>query len=217
MRIMSARMSLSENTAAKRRLGLSCAQVGTAWDAASAAPAWSSVRRSILKSMFPPCDENVIARLANELGRQPTENDVGYAPASPGYISLRAHRPLEDCAEGELVRDIEYPERSDRHVDVDRIDVAAKRAVGLAPRNDAAEQVDDGAVDRAQRRRPLHVPPPRLVFRDHEVHEVLVFDVVVVGELDDSADRFFRRQMVELEMALGFADLRVDALEHREV
>ena len=42
IRIMSARMSLSENTAAKRSVGLSCAQAGMACAAASAAPAFSS-------------------------------------------------------------------------------------------------------------------------------------------------------------------------------
>src|SRR5258706_13004015 len=49
---MPARMSLSENTAAKRRVGLACARAGNAHAAARAAPALSAERRSILKSMF---------------------------------------------------------------------------------------------------------------------------------------------------------------------
>ena len=90
------------------------------------------------------------AGLAIGLGRQPTQDDVGHLPASSGHIPLRAHRPLEDDAEGELVRDVECPQRRDRHVDVDRSDVGAERSIGLAPRDDGAEQVDDGAVDRAR-------------------------------------------------------------------
>jgi hypothetical protein len=51
MRIMSARMSFSENTAAKRMPGLACAQVGTAVAAASAAPAFSAVRRFMMNAI----------------------------------------------------------------------------------------------------------------------------------------------------------------------
>ena len=42
-------------------------------------------------------------------------------------------------------------------------------------------------------------------------------DVVVVGELDDAAHRVHRRQVVEVELAFGLADLGVHVLEHREV
>ena len=52
IRIMSARMSLSENTAAKRRVGLACARAGKAHAAARAAPALSTERRLMLKSML---------------------------------------------------------------------------------------------------------------------------------------------------------------------
>src|SRR6185436_2792031 len=108
---MSARMSLSENTAAKRSLGLSCAHAGTMPEAASAAPAFSAERRSILKSMTSSCFKYSTAGLENGLGHQPTEDDVGHLPASAGHISLGAHRPLENGAEGELVRDVEHPQR----------------------------------------------------------------------------------------------------------
>ncbi len=50
--IISARMSLSENTAAKRIVGLACANPGATYEAASAAPALSTERRFILKFMF---------------------------------------------------------------------------------------------------------------------------------------------------------------------
>ncbi|MDT4884276.1 hypothetical protein FQZ97_1203980 [compost metagenome] len=48
--IMSARMSLSENTAAKRRVGWACAQAGITDAAANAAPVCSTERR--LKWVF---------------------------------------------------------------------------------------------------------------------------------------------------------------------
>jgi hypothetical protein len=52
IRIMSARMSLSENTAAKRRVGVACARTGNAHAAATAAPALSTRRRLKFKSML---------------------------------------------------------------------------------------------------------------------------------------------------------------------
>src|SRR3954467_2290468 len=52
MRIMSARMSLSEKTAAKRSAGFACAHAGSTHPAASAAAALSAGRRSTLRFMF---------------------------------------------------------------------------------------------------------------------------------------------------------------------
>ncbi len=46
---MPARMSLSENTAAKRSVGLACAQAGSAYAAARAAPAFRTERRVMLR------------------------------------------------------------------------------------------------------------------------------------------------------------------------
>src|SRR5262252_6115424 len=65
---MSARMSFSENTAAKRSVGLACAQAGKAAVAASAAPALSAARRLMRKSMsFPPNG----TRLCSDGGPEP--------------------------------------------------------------------------------------------------------------------------------------------------
>jgi hypothetical protein len=127
-----------------------------------------------------------------------------------GHVALPAHVVLEEGAERVLVGDVEHAERGDRHVDVDRLDVAAERALGLAARDHLAEQVDDRPVERGQRRKALHVAAARLVLGHHQPHEVLVGDVIVVGEVDDAAHRLHRGQVVELEAALGVADLRVD-------
>src|SRR6186713_1509022 len=119
---ISARMSLSENTAAMRIRGLSCAHPGTACEAASAAPAFNTLRRSILNCMVFLL-VYVLGLLGHRGGREPTQDHVGHHPAASAEVPLGAHGPLEDGAERELVGDVEHAERGDRHVGVDRIHV----------------------------------------------------------------------------------------------
>src|SRR5215510_10752137 len=104
---MSARMSLSENTAAKRSFGLSCAHAGTIPDAARAAPALSAERRSNFDSMTPPrwkCNCQLDAR---NVGK-PTQDNIDHRAATARDVTLRAHGSLENCTERELVGDIEH-------------------------------------------------------------------------------------------------------------
>src|SRR3972149_8909327 len=133
---MSARMSLSENTAAKRMLGLACAPAPTAYAAARAAPALSAERRSILKFM-------PVLLLGNgdacSLVHEIAENHVADHAAPASDIALRAHLPLEDGGESMLVGDVEHAERRDRLVDFHRIDVAPEASLRLPPRDDARQ------------------------------------------------------------------------------
>src|SRR3990172_2094380 len=103
LRIMSARMSLSENTAAKRMAGLACAQAGTTDAAARAVPALSAARRSILKFIF-----NLILCFL-----QVAKNHFRDHFAPPADIALGAHLALEDGGEGVPVGDVEHAERGD--------------------------------------------------------------------------------------------------------
>ena len=124
-----------------------------------------------------------------------------------GHISLRAHRPLEDGAEGELIRDVEHPQRSNRHVHVDRSDVDAERAIGLAPGDDGTEESTMGRLScAAPATASCAGPSPGSPRRRGD--EVLVLDVIVVRELDDAADRRDRRKMVELAV-FCLANLRI--------
>ncbi len=134
-------------------------------------------------------------------------------PRRRRHIPLRAHLPLEQGAEGVLIGDVEHPQGGDRHVDVDRVDFAPEQTLGLAPRDHGAEHVHDRAIDAAKGREALHVPALGLVLGHDQPHEVLVFDVVVVGELDDPADGVDRRQVLDFELVLRLADLHVDAFE----
>ena len=61
------------------------------------------------------------------------------------------------------------------------------------------------------------MPALRLVFRHHDLDEVLVRKVVIEGELHDAPDRLHRSEVLEVEEAFGVADLGVHVLEHREV
>jgi hypothetical protein len=102
-------------------------------------------------------------------------------------------------------------------VHLDRIDVPGEQALRLAAHDHAREAVDDRPVKGAHGRRLAQVPAARLVLGDHQADESLVLDVVVVGELDDPPHRVDRLQVVEVEFALGVADLRIHLLEHRDV
>ena len=162
MRIMSARMSLSENTAAKRIVAWPAPRRASAADAASAAPALSAVRRSNAGLHdLPPLVE--IA-----------ENQIGDHGAAPADIALRAHVALENRAEGVLVGDVEHAERGDRLVDLDRVDVAAEqpsawpRAITRARRSMIGRLSVRIAFDL------LQVAAPRLVLGHHQAHEALV-------------------------------------------
>ncbi len=128
-----------------------------------------------------------------------------------------AHVALKDGGERVPVRDVEHPQRRDRHVNIDGIDVHAEAAFALAARDHAPEPVDDGAIERAHGRRLLEMTALGLVLGHDEPHEALVIEVVVVGELDDAPDRLRRLQMVQVEEALGMADLGVHMFQHRQV
>src|SRR2546421_385630 len=161
---MTARMSFSENTAAKRSLVFDWEKTGKAAVAASAAPAVRAVRRVNFGLIsLPPL--------------QVAQDQFGHHLAASAQVALRSHLALEDRAESVLVGHVEHAEGGDRLVHLDRVDVLAEAAGGLAALDDATEAVDDRAVERAHKPRFPELPPARLVLRDHQAHEARMLHV----------------------------------------
>ena len=79
---------------------------------------------------------------------------------------------------------------------------------------DARDQVDRGRVEVGEAARAAHVLRAVDVLDADEADEVGVRLVVVERQLGEPADRGDRLEVLDLERALGVADLRVGALEH---
>jgi len=112
---------------------------------------------------------------------------------------------------------LKHAERGDRLVDLHAGRCPAESALRLSAGDDAREPVDDRAIQCAHRPRFPELAPLRLVLGHHQPHETRMLQIVAIRELDDAAHRIDRRQVVEVELALRLADLRVHLLEHRDV
>jgi hypothetical protein len=102
-------------------------------------------------------------------------------------------------------------------VHVEGVDVGAEHAGGPAAFQHAVQHGDGRAVQVDQPGHLGHVLGLLGVLDPDELDERRVGLVVVEGDLGQAADRGDRVQVVDVDGALGQADLRVRAFQHRQV
>src|SRR5436305_214756 len=146
-----------------------------------------------------------------------SENGRDDAFLPGGERFWRRHVRLEDRREGVTIGNAVKAQCTDRHVQIGRVDVAAKRAGLFSTLDDAPNRVDRGYVELGNVRRLRNVFAGMQVLVHDEPHECRILLVPVEREGDELLQRPLGRQMIDVEIALDVADTAVSLFEHGDV
>src|SRR5437667_1699843 len=137
-------------------------------------------------------------------------------PRTPGEGARRHEIAIEDARQRVAVGEIEVALAGDRDVELHRVYARAKEPLALAAAQNGAQRLDQRRMQLPHALRALHVASLVQVFAVEEGHELRVLEVVAPGELHQALQRLARIAVLEVELALSVADVRVAFLQHRE-
>ena len=109
------------------------------------------------------------------------------------------HVSIEDGRERVAIGDMEARICADHHMNVERVDVVAEDPIVHSSREDLLQQCDRRDVLTEDLLGPAEVLGPMDVLDADELDELLVRGVVIVGRLGELAQRFVRRQLLDLD------------------
>ena len=132
-------------------------------------------------------------------------------------LRRRRHQlAAEDGRQRVVVGEIEIGQAGDRDVELHRIDPRLQLAAPFAAREHVGEDLDQGRVHLPDPARALQVAGAVHVLAVEQGEELGMREVVAPGELDQRPDRLQRIARLEMQLALGVADVGVGLLEDGE-
>src|SRR5437773_2027377 len=133
-------------------------------------------------------------------------------PRTPGEGARRHEIAVEDARQRVPVGEIEIALTGDRDVELHRVDPRPEEALALAAAQDGAQRLHQRRMQLPYALRALHVAALVQVLAVEQRHELRMLEVIAPGEFDQALQRLARVAMLEVEVALGVADMRIALL-----